>query len=393
MNMNKFHILILVIFAGTCFLLTGCTALNAVDEELSEVGDTGPLPDSNPLNSAYIIEGRRISLQDGQSENTIMPNSAAKERTFVIGQPEIGDLDGDGDLDAILLLGQNTGGSGTFYYIAAALKQQGLYHGTNGVLLGDRIALQSISIKHGIVFVNYLNRHSHEPMNARPSLLKSIIIVLENERLRASNPIGQDEQVLQGEVIVGHEVRSIKPCSIKNYYWLAGGSPALAEIKGQFPQDMSHAIPYEPVFTILIGKFIRQQNIGFEKDYPGTFLATQLVGTKQNEKCDADSIVLAEPAPGTIVASPLIIRGQAPGTWFFEGDFQVYLKDIEGNIISRGFVSAKSDWMTKSPVPFEGVVEFPTQEHSNKLILELRKNNPSDRAELDDGIEFVVFLR
>jgi hypothetical protein len=243
------------------------------------------------------------------------------------------------------------------------------------------------------MFVSYLDRQAQEPMSTKPSLLKNIIVVLENEHLSASNPIGQDEQVVPGEVIVGHEVRAIKPCYIKNHYWLAGGSPALAEIKGQFQQDMSYAAPYESVFMILIGKFISQQNSGFEKDYPGTFLATQFVVTKPNEKCYADSIVLTEPAPGTIVASPLIIRGQAPGTWFFEGDFQVYLKDIEGNIISRGFVSAKSDWMTKSPVPFEGVLEFATQELRNKLILELRKNNPSDRAELDDGIEFVVFLR
>lgn len=61
-------------------------------------------------------------------------------------------------------------------------------------------------------------------------------------------------------------------------------------------------------------------------------------------------------------------------------------------IISLTTISMWKWRLIKSLDPFEGVLEFASQEHSNKLILELRKNNPNDRAKFDDGIEFVVFF-
>lgn len=94
-------------------------------------------------------------MQDGYSEEEIFSGSAVKLKTSVIDIPVSGDLDADGDPDEVLLLGQDPGGSATFYYIAAALYRKGKYHGTNGILLGDRIIFQNGVISNGTIIVSF----------------------------------------------------------------------------------------------------------------------------------------------------------------------------------------------------------------------------------------------
>ena len=108
---------------------------------------------TDPLNATYLIEGAAIRLLDGRCELPAAPGSAMKTKTAVLGQPVFGDMDGDADKDAVLLITHDPGGSGTFYYVAAAININGRYQGTNAVLLGDRIAPMEIGIRSGTVVV------------------------------------------------------------------------------------------------------------------------------------------------------------------------------------------------------------------------------------------------
>jgi hypothetical protein len=323
----------------------------------------------------------------------IAADSATRIRTFIIGTPVDLDLDYDGDLDAVLLLGHDPGGSGTFYYVAAALNREGLYQGTNGVLLGDRIKPQGITIKNGFITASYKDRHHLEPMSAAPSLEKRVVLTLENGKLSGSGPFTTDEQIVEGWVTIGHEVRSFKPCAPKGYYWLSGDSPALKEIMVQYGKILPDVRPYTPLFMVLAGKFIEPPRFGFGMDYKGAFGATQLLGVRPEGNCRNDSIVVLAPVPREMITSPLLVRGRARGTWFFEGDFPVILKDITGRIIASGFAAAKSDWMTREFVDFEGVMEFEKPDVFDSAILVFKKDNPSDRPKFDDEIEFFVFLK
>ena len=71
-------------------------------------------------NATYIIEGEEVMLQDGHAEKEAAPGSATKIITSIFGELTKGDVDGDGDDDAALLLVRDLGGSGTFYYLAVA---------------------------------------------------------------------------------------------------------------------------------------------------------------------------------------------------------------------------------------------------------------------------------
>lgn len=88
----------------------------------------------------YIIEGYPTTLLSGYSEVPVIAGSASKTITQYFGNEAVGDLNGDGTPDIAFLLTQTSGGSGTFYYVVAALKTPYGYQGTNAVLLGDRIA-------------------------------------------------------------------------------------------------------------------------------------------------------------------------------------------------------------------------------------------------------------
>lgn len=115
-------------------------------------------------------------------------------------------------------------------------------------------------------------------------------------------------------------------------------------------------------------------------------------------KGETDLIKLFSPQVGEEVSSPLIIKGEARGTWFFEASFPVTLTNWDGLIIAEHYVQAQSDWMTEDYVPFEATLEFENpvfpeadKEHfSRRGYLILHKDNPSGLPENADALEITV---
>jgi len=102
-------------------------------------------------------------------------------------------------------------------------------------------------------------------------------------------------------------------------------------------------------------------------------------------------IKLETPKPGDIVKSPLAIKGEARGTWFFEGSFPIVLVGSDGQIINKdgGFATAKSDWMTEDFVPFEAELKFEMPTVPEGFLI-LKKDNPSGLPENDAEIRIPV---
>lgn len=87
-------------------------------------------------------------------------------------------------------------------------------------------------------------------------------------------------------------------------------------------------------------------------------------------------IEVHSPAEGTVVSSPLEIKGKAKGTWYFEAVFGVRLVDNQFNELAESYVSATQDWMTEDWVPFKGTLEFSTPESGSGFLI-FEKANPS----------------
>ena len=137
-------------------------------------------------NATYLINDEKITLNNGLAEKEIT-DSAAKEITKYFGNRAVGDLNSDGSQDVSFLITQENGGSGTFYYVVAALFTDHGYQGTNAMLLGDRIAPQSTEIKDGEITVNYADRKADESFAVNPSVGVSKTFKVSDNKLVATN--------------------------------------------------------------------------------------------------------------------------------------------------------------------------------------------------------------
>lgn len=151
-------------------------------------------------NAEYVINGERVRLTNGMAEMQATPDSASKIITRYFGNEVKTDLDNDGREDVVFLLTQETGGSGVFYYVIAALNTERGYIGSQALLLGDRIAPQTTELSQNpshknVIVVNYADRALGEPMTTQPSVGKSIWLKLDAQSMQ----FGEVVQNFEGE--------------------------------------------------------------------------------------------------------------------------------------------------------------------------------------------------
>lgn len=135
-------------------------------------------------NIEYKINGEKVKLINGSAETEVVPGSASEVVTKYFGNDFVTDLNTDGREDVVFLLTQETGGSGTMFYAVAALNTEQGYVGSDGYLLGDRVAPQNIVLspnpRHkNVVVVNYAVREDGQPMTTQPSVGKSAYLKLD----------------------------------------------------------------------------------------------------------------------------------------------------------------------------------------------------------------------
>ena len=268
-------VLLVVSVAPVC-----CAAIGNQDSQTA----AGRIVES-PLDASYQIEGQWITLNNGHAEQPAAPGSASTIRTEVVGRWIGGDLEGDGDRDAVMILVHAPGGSGTFYYLTAALARREGYCGLNAVLLGDRITLRDIAVTDSLIGVEYLQHASHEPMTARPSIEGRLVVVLDNGKLVPIRLQRTDEQIVAGWVTIGHEVRIFRPCGQDVDYWLAGDSPAMGKIMAGYEDAAGGLGPYSPVFMVLSGMVVDKPREGFGADFKGAFRAAEVWATRPEGYC------------------------------------------------------------------------------------------------------------
>lgn len=162
----------------------------------------------------YIIEGEPVKLKGGIAEMEAVFGSASKIITRYFGNELKADLDGDGREDIAFILTQERGGSGNFFYAVAALNTEQGYVGSDGYLLGDRIAPQSTDVSpnprhRNVVVFNYADRNPGEPMTARPSVGKSAYLKLDPMSMRWGIVVPDFE----GEADISRMIQISRPSS------------------------------------------------------------------------------------------------------------------------------------------------------------------------------------
>lgn len=96
-----------------------------------------------------------VQLQEGRYEGEpFVEGGASRPTVTLLPDPMAsGDLDGDGVEEAAVLLAEDSGGSGTFIYLAVVSRVDGAAHNVATTLLGDRVEVESLSIADGQIMV------------------------------------------------------------------------------------------------------------------------------------------------------------------------------------------------------------------------------------------------
>ena len=102
-----------------------------------------------------------------------------------------------------------------------------------------------------------------------------------------------------------------------------------------------------------------------------------------------DLIRVAEPISGQVVMSPLTVKGEARGNWYFEASFPIKILDANGVELGATPAQAQTEWMTEDFVPFKAVLTFKKPATANGILV-LKKDNPSGLPEHDAELRIPV---
>lgn len=144
----------------------------------------------------FSISGEPVTLVNGVATLPLAPGSASERTIHYFGNELAHDIDADGDLDIVFLVTDDSGGSGTFFYMVGAINTGDGYQGTQAMYLGDRIAPQTTQPGPGSqVIVNFADRVPGESMTTPPSIGKSMYILYSS----STNDFGEVVQDFEGE--------------------------------------------------------------------------------------------------------------------------------------------------------------------------------------------------
>ena len=105
-----------------------------------------------------------------------------------------------------------------------------------------------------------------------------------------------------------------------------------------------------------------------------------------------EMITIDKPLPNIEISSPLKVKGEAKGYWYFEADFPITLEDRNGNVLDTTYGIAKGKWMTEDFVPFEAVVQYTNAPDDERGYLVFHRANPSGLEENEQTYRLPVLF-
>ncbi len=105
----------------------------------------------------------KAQLVDGQYRESAAPGAATEVVVSATNYYAMGDLDGDGAEDAVIVLESDPGGSGVFFDLVPVLNQRGNPRVLAPLALGDRVEVSEISLSNAQVHVRLLKHGPDDP--------------------------------------------------------------------------------------------------------------------------------------------------------------------------------------------------------------------------------------
>jgi heat shock protein HslJ len=159
------HVIVALLLAGLV-LVAGCSETTTDEPPTGGSETIPPLQVETLKNAAYRgIYDEAVQLSDGRYEGEPFVEGGASRPTVTFTDAyALGDLNGDGVDDAVVVLVESSGGSGNFYYLAVVLNQDGNPENVATQLLGDRMQIESVTIDGAEITVEAVAHGPDDPM-------------------------------------------------------------------------------------------------------------------------------------------------------------------------------------------------------------------------------------
>ncbi len=256
-----------------------------------------------------------------------------------------GDLDGDGVVDAAVVVFVNTGGSGTFIHVLALRDREGTPVQAGREFLGDRVHVKSIAISGGHIFVT-MDAHGPGDGLCCPSIATIRAFMLRGSRLVPTRAL-VIASPLPGETIAtGAEVRGSTTHSSADglaylVYDARGGVIGL----GRIPVDADSGTPgtFAAPVNFLAGDAgpghveIVDVDSGDGSALARASVQVLLEAAQAARRPVPPQIVLQAPLSGAPVGTSVEVRGWV-STIPFENNLTYRVYSEGGVVIERGWI-------------------------------------------------------
>lgn len=221
-------------------------------------------PASTPLlNATYEnVLSYPVTLEDGRYEGQPYVLGAASRPvvTLVTGMMATGDLTGDGNDEAVVLLAHDAGGSGVFMHLAVVSDPGGGARNIATFGLGDRARVMTVDIVDGRIVAETLEHGPDDPM------------CCPTKRVHRQWQLPQGGR-FRGHLVWGHESRSFTGCGGEREGWVI--NEAGEELVAVY--DELTSAPYQPLFVEVRGTWVAPPPEGFGAAYDEALQVTELL--------------------------------------------------------------------------------------------------------------------
>ncbi len=130
--------------------------------------EPGPAPTLVEAGEAeyYDIYDSCIRLMEGSYKGKPFAEGSASRPTVVLVRDifAVGDLDGDGSDEKVVLIVEDSGGTGSFLYVAVLSRRGGKIRNRDTALAGDRIQVRDLRIAGGEIVINVVQHGPEDAM-------------------------------------------------------------------------------------------------------------------------------------------------------------------------------------------------------------------------------------
>lgn len=194
------------------------------------------------------------------------------------------------------------------------------------------------------------------------------------------------------------EVNCIKaPClPIQKTYsnrCLAEKENALNIKEGECKTEKACTMEYKPVCGQMQPRCLVEPCLPIQQTYSNRCMAEKAGVEKiiegECKKNPQEYIKVPAIKAGDVIASPLVIKAEAVGTWFFEGSFPITVTDNKGVNLGTGLAKAESDWMVEKFVPFTAKITFKKTTAVEGFVV-FKNDNPSGDPKMSMELKIPV---